>query len=353
MKILFVNSSLTDGGSERAMSLVANQMVEFGHEVSMVLIRNKKRTYYCHPDINLIQLIYPSLSKASILPRRLYLIRKYAKAIKPDCIVSFMWDVNVMTLVATVGLGIRIVVSERAFPGSSHRSLLSRKLEAVMYSLSSAVVYQTEGARDFCPNRLRDRSWVIPNVVAKPSLVPYAGVRSKSIVSVGRLTEQKNFPMLLEAFAKFSVSHPDYSLKIFGDGELRGKLVELSSSLGVADKIEFAGYVNNIPEQINGAAMFVLSSDYEGISNAMTEAMALGLPVVCTDCPTGGAATMIENGVNGLLVPVGDIDALAAAMSLVADDGALAQRIADQAKKVVERFSSESIGHMWERVLEA
>ena len=334
------------------MSLVANQMVEFGHDVSMILIRDKERTYHCHPDINLIQLTYPSSRKAFILPRRLHLIRKHAKAIKPDCIVSFMWDVNVMTLIATAGLGIRIVVSERAFPGSSHRSPASRRLEAALYSLSSVIVYQTEGARDFCPSHLRGRSRVIPNVVVKPSLAPYEGVRSKTIVSVGRLTEQKNFPMLLKAFARFSKSHPDYSLRIFGEGEQRGRLIELASCLGIADKTEFAGYISNIPEQINEAAMFVLSSNYEGISNAMTEAMALGLPVICTDCPAGGAAMVIENGVNGLLVPVGDASALAVAMNIVADNHELAQRISRQAKEVANRFSSESIGRMWERVLE-
>lgn len=351
MKILFVNSSLTDGGSERAMSLVANQMVEFGHDVSMVLIRDKERTYHCHPDINLIQLTYPSSYKVFMLLRRLYLIRKHAKAIKPDCVVSFMWDVNVMTLMATAGLGMRIVVSERAVPNSPNRTKLSRKIEDAAYTLANAIVYQTEGARDFCPSRLRNRSRVIPNVVAKPSLVPYEGVRSKTIVSIGRLTEQKNFPMLLEAFAKFSKSHPDYLLRIFGEGEQRGRLIELASGLGIADKTEFVGYISSVSEQINGASMFVLSSNYEGISNAMTEAMALGLPVICTDCPVGGAELVIENGVNGILVPVGDVSALVAAMNLVADNHELAQRISKRAKEVTNRFSSESIGRMWERVM--
>lgn len=351
MRMLFVNSSLTDGGSERAMVLVANQMVEFGHDVSMVLIRDKERTYACHPKINLIQLRYGSSSKASMLLKRLRLVRKHAKAIKPDCIISFMWDVNVMTLVATMGLGVRTVVSERAFPGSSHRSSFSRKLEAVAYVLSSAIVYQTEGARAFCPRWLRGRSHVIPNVVAKPDIVPYKGSRSKTVVSVGRLTEQKNYPMLLEAFAVFLGKHPDFTLRIFGEGEQRDRLMALSSELGIGGKVDLPGYVDDVPSRISDAAMFVLSSNYEGISNAMAEAMALGLPTICTDCPAGGAAMMIRDGVNGFLVPVDDSKGLAEAMSRVADDIQLAQRLSKRAKEVVDRFSSESIGRMWEKVV--
>lgn len=352
MKVLFINSSLTDGGSERAMTLVANQFVKFGHEVSMLLVRDKKRTYWVDSRIDTIQLNYPSSSKLRILPRRLRLIRKFVKQTKPDCIVSFMWDINVMMLVATLGLKPRKVISERAFPESPHRSKLSRILEKTVYGLADVIVYQTEMARSFCPRRLIERSVVIPNIVDKPKVAPHEGQRSKRIVSVGRLAEQKNFSMLISAFAGFSKVYPEYVLEIYGVGELRLSLEKLAVELGIDEKIRFKGYVPNVAKSIRDAAMFVLPSNYEGISNAMTEAMALGLPVICTDCPVGGASMIIEDGVNGFLVPVGDVDALERAMERVILDKALAKRVSIASMKLPQQYSAVLIGRRWESIVE-
>ena len=352
MKIMFINASLTDGGSERAMTLIANQLARLGHDVSMLLIREKERTYEIDPGINLIQLRYPSKSKIRILPRRLRLIRKHAKAIRPDCVVSFMWEVNVMALMATVGLKSRKVISERAYPGSSHRSKVSRLVEDIAYGLADVIVYQTEGAREFCPRRLKSRSVVIPNIVAKPKIAPFSGERTKRVVSVGRLTEQKNFPMLLDAFAAFSKQHPDYVLEIYGEGELRGSLEELAHRLGVSGVTKFMGYVSNVSEAICDASMFVLPSNYEGISNAMSEAMALGLPTICTDCPVGGAAMMIDDGVNGLLIPVGDAKALEQAMNRVVRNKDFSDQISAAARNVAVQYSADLIAKRWESTIE-
>lgn len=353
MKLLFVNASLTNGGSERAMTLLANQMAAFGHDVTMLLIRDKPRTYAVNDDVKLIQLTYRSTNKVAMLFERLQLVRQHAKELNSDCIVSFMWDVNVMTLAATLGLHTRKVVSERAFPGSSERTRMSKILQWVFYGAADAIVYQTEMARDYCPRRLKSRSHVIPNIVNRPDVEPFKGGRAKKIVSVGRLNEQKNYPMLLRAFSKFVASHTDYRLEIYGDGGLKNSLIKLSAELGVSDSVSFMGYVDDVAERINNASMFALSSNFEGISNAMTEAMSLGLAVICTDCPAGGAALMIEDGQNGLLVPVGDVDSLTDAMCRVADDPAFARRLGEQAKKSVEGYSAERIGHIWEKVFYA
>lgn len=352
MKVLFINSSLADGGSERAMALVANQMAALGHDVHMILVRDKPCVYQVDSRIRLTQLSYKSLSKPRVLIERLALIRKYARSICPDCMVSFMWDINIMALVATLGLHLRIVVSERAFPGSARRSKLSKVLEGVFYSFADAIVYQTEGARAFCPAHLKGKSRVIPNIVAIPDILPYTGERTKKVVSVGRLTEQKNYPMLLQAFAVFSKTHKDYRLQIFGEGRLKTELVNLTAELQIAERVDFCGFVDDVASQINDASMFILSSNYEGISNAMAEAMAIGLPVICTDCPVGGAAMMIDSGVNGVLVPVNDIQSLASAMSRIADNDEFAQSLSMRAREVIDRFSAPLIGNMWLNVLE-
>lgn len=348
MKILFINASLTDGGSERAMTLVANQMAAMGHDVTMLLIRDKERTYKVSPLVEVIQLKYPSKNKLSILPRRLYAIRRLVKEKGPDCIISFMCDVNVMTLAATMGLKTRKVVSERAFPNSGERSRFGTLLEHLFYRSADTIVFQAPGAMDCFPANLRRKGVVIPNIVQEPSFEPYVGERTKRVVTAGRLTAQKNYPMLIKAFARFSEGHPDYNLEVFGDGDQRVELEALARELGVVDRVVFEGYVSNVSERINDASIFAMSSNYEGISNAMAEAMALGLPTVCTDCPVGGAAMMIEDGANGVLVPVGDDVALAKAMARIADDDAFAKSISRKARDVVNQFSAGKIGLMWE-----
>ena len=351
MKLLFVNSSLTGGGSERAMTLVANQMAAMGHDVTMLLVRDKERTYEVSPSVEVIQLTYASTNKLLILPKRLRAIRGIVKKRQPDCVVSFMWDINVMTLASMIGMDVRKVVSERTFPKSGERSRFGTILSHLFYRGADAIVFQTSDVMSCFPVSLRAKGHVIPNIVQEPAVKPFAGVRSKHIVSVGRLTAQKNFTMLISAFAQFSQTHPDYMLDIFGKGGQRAFLGELAHNLGVADKVNFAGYVSNVAERINDASIFVLSSNYEGISNAMAEAMALGLPTVCTDCPVGGAKLMINDGVNGMLVPVGNVEALAEAMSKIADDEVFAKSISGRAKEVVNRFSAEKIGLMWEGVI--
>lgn len=350
MKLLFVNSSLTDGGSERAMSLVAEAMVTRGHDVTMVLVREKERSYSVDPRIKLVQFSYAGKGKALKSLMRAQKLRNLTRSESFDYIISYMWDINITTLVATLGLGSRIVVSERGFPGSSSRSKLTRWLERVTYRFAHRIVYQTEGAQEFCPSHLVTKSVVIPNIVNATALgTIFEGLRDKRIVSVGRLTEQKNYPLLLTSFAKFRHTQPDWVLEIFGRGPLEADLKNLAQQLGVQDAVTFAGYADDVATRISDAGMFVLSSDFEGISNAMSEAMALGLPVVCTDCPVGGAALMIEDGVSGKLVPVGDKPALVSAMNEIASDPALANRLSSGARASVERFSPKRMSEKWEK----
>lgn len=352
MKLMFMNSSLTGGGSERAMTLVANQMVDIGHEVEMVLLRNKTRTYYVDPRITIRQFVYSGSSKLSMFFERLKMIRDAVKKSNPDCVITFMWDLNVMVLAATIGLNVRKVISERCLPDSDYRSVFSKLLERSFYGLADGIVYQTEGARKFCPKRLKSRSYVIPNIVLKSPIKPHIGKRQNKVVSVGRLTKQKNFSLLLDTFARFHRSYPSYRLEIYGEGELRSSLEAQAKQLGISDFFELKGYVADVAACINDAAMFVLSSDYEGISNAMTEAMALGLPVICTDCPVGGAAMMIQDEVNGLLVPVRDSDAMTSALCRLAKDVQLQSLFSEEAKKVSENYSAARIANLWEGVLD-
>jgi len=152
------------------------------------------------------------------------------------------------------------------------------------------------------------------------------------------------------AFAAFSPRHPEYKLRIFGEGELREELMELAKSLNIAKHVEMPGRSTVLLEKMNSAAMFVLSSDYEGMPNVLLEAMCMGMPVVSTDCPSGGPKELIDNGVNGLLVPVGDAQALCEAMEKLTDQQ-YAQSLADNAWKIRKRLTSQEVFDSWYRYL--
>lgn len=348
LKLLFVNSSLSDGGSEKAMSHVAGALAESGHDLTMALVREKERTYPVDSRIKLIQFKYGKKNKAQKSLTRIWQIRSLIASGKYDYVVCYMWDLNITTLLASLGLRTRIIVSERAYPGTPTRGRLSRFLERLFYRFAYRIVYQTREAKEFCPPELRSRSVIVPNIIPPSESEKPQGKRSQRIVSIGRLDTQKNLPLLLRSFALFIQAHPEWTLEIYGKGPLEAELRSLVDRLGVADSVAFFGYVTDLSSRIFDAGMFVLSSDFEGISNALSEAMELGLPVVSTDCPVGGAALLIQNRVSGMLVPVGDHEALVSAMHEVATDDSLAMRLSTGAQESVAQFGPQQMVQVWE-----
>ena len=180
----------------------------------------------------------------------------------------------------------------------------------------------------------------------------FTGTRSKTVVSFGRFEEQKNYKMLIEAFAEFLKKHNDYKLVLYGKGSLETELKKRVTELGINKKVDFAGFCPNVHECILNAAMFVLPSNYEGLSNSMLEAMAIGLPVICTDCPPGGAREYITNKVNGILVPVGNVHKTCEAMCYMAEYEDEANKMGKQASELREKLSSNTVCKLWEQVLE-
>ena len=173
------------------------------------------------------------------------------------------------------------------------------------------------------------------------------GTRRPVIVTASRLNKQKNLGMLIEAFSKISSNHPEYTVEIFGRGEEEENLKRKAEKLSVADKVIFKGFSSNIYEDIRDCAIYVCSSDYEGISNALIEALGLGLPTISTDCPVGGSRLLIEDNVNGILVSVGDVDALAAQIERLIENPDLAERLSNNAVNVREKYAADRIAQMW------
>jgi 1,2-diacylglycerol 3-alpha-glucosyltransferase len=245
----------------------------------------------------------------------------------------------VFSAIAAAGQKHFFLVSERNDPNRYEHP----KIRDFSYRFADVVVCQTPDAADSFPRGIRKKSVVIANPIDVGEVQPYDGVREKRIVTVGRLNPQKNHRLLLTAFAAFAKEHDDYVLEIYGKGELEGELKAYAKELKIDDRVVFKGFSNHVKEEINRAAMFVLSSDYEGISNSMTEAMALGVPTISTDCPIGGSKMFIRDHQNGLLTPVGDADALVTAMSEIADDPELGCRLGIEGRKLKQQLNVERI----------
>ena len=351
-KILFINSSLTGGGSERVMTLIANQFAKEQNNVTMVLLRDKKKdTYKLNNNINCIRFKYASKNKIIIAIQRIYKLRKAIKNGKYDYVISFMNDINITTLLAGWNLHTPIIISERADPSVRKTNKLYKTLEHFIMTKAEKIVFQTEQVKKMYPNKIQKKSVVIPNPVNKNLPEPYHGKKDKKIVAIGRLSNQKNFPMLINSFAEFHKENNDYVLEIYGEGSLLSELKDLVKKHELEKHIFFKGYIEDIPTAIKKAEMYISTSNYEGISNAMIEALAMGIPSICTNCPVGGASMMIKNNINGILIPVKDEKALVESMNKISKDLEFANKLSNNGCLVREEYSIEKIAKKWQKII--
>ncbi len=350
-KICVVTKSMFAGGAERVIAQLVNYLAEQNIACSIVTMDQEKVLYELHKDVTLTAIGKKSNNKIADRIKRYGILRKMMKKEKPDIILSMPEDTGIYVLAAMLGTGIPVVVSERNNPWVMPDVKITRILRKWMYPFAKGIIFQTEMAKSFFPKRIQKKGIVLPNPV-DASRIPeaYCGERDKRIAAVGRLSSQKNFPMLIQAFAKFSKEHSDYRLVIYGDGSQRETLEKLIVQLGLADRVELPGRNQQVLEEIRKAAMFVLSSDYEGMPNVLIEAMCMGMPVISTDCPSGGPRQLIENGVNGLLVPVGDADSMCQAM-LRMTNYEDAKRMASSAYQLRENATSEDVFRRWSAYL--
>jgi glycosyltransferase involved in cell wall biosynthesis len=268
-----------------------------------------------------------------------------------DCVISFMYDINFFTLIAGLGLHKEVIISERGNPEVDDKRRWVHYGRKWLYPLASKVVFQTRMAMEFFSPKIREKSAIIPNPI---NSLPdwHHGEKEKTIVAIGRLVPQKNFTLLLDAFNDFHKNHPEYNLTIFGEGNLRPQLEQQVVENKLDGVVSLPGFADDIYAKIKTAGIYVSCSNYEGISNAMMEALAMGIPSVCTDCPVGGAALVINDGINGLLIPVNDKKALVTALNQIADDKEFAKKLCRNALQVRVDYSLEKIGNEWKRLIE-
>ncbi|MBD5487902.1 MAG: glycosyltransferase family 4 protein [Lachnospiraceae bacterium] len=339
MKIVFVLPDMPGGGSERVVAMLANEYVKRGYQVAVLLFAGDHVAYPLDERIEVFIAGQPSDGNPLIQIKRLFKMRRYYRKNKHCYIFSFCVRGTIFSVLAAAGIPHRLLVSERNDP----TRITGQRLRDWSYRKAEKLILQTEDMRRCFAEDLQQKSAVIPNPISDDMPAPYRGERSKRIVSVGRLEPQKNHKLLLVAFAEFHKSYPEYELHIFGVGELDKELRRQAGELGIGDLVVFRGFLSNVQQEIRDSAMFVLSSDYEGISNSMIEALAMGVPVISTDCPVGGSRMYIENGVSGLLTPVGDWKALAEAMLKIAGDNAFADGLSANGVKAAKRYGLKNI----------
>lgn len=342
MKIVFIIPNMTGGGTERVISLLANEYVRRGNEVTIMMFAGDECAYELDSRVNLLCVSPQSHGNPMIQLKRLCSMRKYFRKNRDAVIFSFSVMGTVFGAFSTWGLNCPMLVSERNDP----RMGMQGFLRDFTYNRAVKIVVQTKECIGYFPEKLQNKAVVIPNPVDLTLPEPIKGEREKSVVFVGRLHKQKNPALLLAAFAEFSKQFPEYTLNVYGKGEMENELKEMAENLHVSDKVVWHGFCPDVRSRIVNAGMFVLSSDFEGISNSMLEAMAMGIPVIATDCPIGGSATYIEDGQNGLLVPIGDREKLTEAMIRVANDSDFMAKISENGARVRDQYPIEVIADL-------
>lgn len=292
---------------------------------------------------------------ASILGRlhafvlRVAKLRKLLRAAQPDAVLSFIDVSNIHTILAARGLETRVVISERTHPGLNRTvSRPWRALRRLCYPWADEVVAQTQDAALWIERRCKIAVLVIPNSV-RPLTSPTAA-REPLIIAVGRLSKEKGFEILLEAFARVSPRFPDWRVCIIGEGPERLALTALAERLNLRGRIELAGQVHDVEEWMGRAALMVHPSRREGFPNAVLEAMAMGVAVICANC-SSGPSELIEDGINGRLVRVDDVEELAHVMATLMADSSGRERLGLEAAMVRRRYSTSEIMEQWETCL--
>lgn len=343
MKILIVIGAPSIGGAQR----VAFNMSEWFNRqtdchATVVSLLPAKEDKYDTSSLEVIELCGRNTIQS---------LRKVIKAQHPDIVLTMTVPLCVYTVPALFGLKVKHVISERTAPSRSATKGMTRVLSRLLMRTANGYVFQTAEARDYYGGRIANNSAVIPNPLFDTDQMPviqYDGEDTKTIVTAGRLNEVKNHPMLIESFKDISERYPDYKLIIYGSGPEKTNDEKLVKKLGLMGKVKLPGSTNNIIEALYNTSMFILTSNYEGMPNALMEAMALGLPCISTDCPCGGPRELIKDGENGMLVPVGDKAALVKAIENLIEDRKMALRMGLKALEIRNTYSMDVICKQWQ-----
>ena len=359
MKIMFFTLSLQNGGAERVLASLSNGMAK-KDDVIVVTVYNNKDHYELDNSVKRVRLdkkvrIEKSKLKNKLQKLSFKRIKKLVEVINnesPDVVIAFLPLPSFYIMMAKrLSKKIRkvpVILSERADPSREYSNKLVFVAMKKLFKYADGFAFQTKDARNFYNGIIKCKTAIIENPINEVFLnheIPKK--RRKTIVSCGRLEVQKNFKLLIGAFADISKKFSEYTLEIYGDGGQKDELLAYANELGVKGKVFFKGRVDDLADRIADAGVFVLSSDYEGMPNALMEAMALGIPCISTDCPVGGPKTLIENDHNGILTKVGNRKQLVDAVSRIISNKKFASELSKRAFKSSKKYEVSKIANKW------
>lgn len=369
-KIMFHINSLGKGGAERVVSLLSGEFVKDNMEVIIATEWVEAEEYPISDKIRRIHVgLDDKQEKASGLMKQWYRVANLRKAIKkekPDMVLSFCIKANFRATMATTGMKIPVITSVRSDPKIDYVGKKNEIVTKLFFNRAEGCVFQTEEAKEFFDESLQKKSTIICNPVNEKFLNAKRETPIKKISCVGRLVRSKNQMLLVKAFEKVLQKYPDYQLYFYGDGsndECKELLIDYvkkteimlegsGQKIALKDAVHFKGISNTLEKDIADSAMFVLPSDYEGMPNALMEAMTLGLPSISTDCPCGGSRYWIEHKVNGQLFPVGDEKALTEAMLYYIENPDKAEEMGGKAKEKLKTATLDKVYAQWKEYME-
>lgn len=376
MKIAIIKSGMPQGGGERVATVLIDQFIKNGHEVILIIsgdsnecayqLNSELKIVYLKDwlDSNPIELSLSERIKKKINKtftkqdefEKMYRdyqnggrrILSFLEANPVDYAIGLLVHDNMSLALCTKKQNAKIIIRESTYPDRPEYSDVFKQVRNKCYEHTDYHVFQTKEQEILFPKRSRKNGVVISNPVKENLPIrTRQGVGDNTIVNFCRMDRPKNLFLLLDSFSKIAEEYPDYQLKIYGDGPLHIQIKEYIAELSLQNKVFICPFDENLHEKIKDHAMFVTSSDYEGLSNSLMEAMAMGMPVIATDCLGGGAKSLIIDGDNGLLVPRGNKEQLYLAMKKYIDNPDFAEKCGKNASKVREEYSSERIAEKW------
>ena len=377
--IAFYIGGLCIGGAERVICNLAEYFYSEDYRVTMVTKVRDEKEYELNPGIKrIIADITPEEETASRIRNlfaRIAKLKRIWKEVKPDVIVSFIRKNNLMAIASAAPLGIPVVVSVRSAPERELKGFGFKTISFLLFRQAAGVVLQTREAYNFFPGYIRAKAVVLPNSINPDFLkaseeltlattinhdkkmtvydrIP-SSVKEKRIITVGRIDDNKNQRLLVEAYVKIADYYPDWSLELIGDGSGRKTLEEYVTTLPCKDRISFTGAVDDVAKRMSEASIFVLPSKIEGMPNALIEAMVMGMACISTDCPCGGPRDLIAaDETNGVLVPVDNVDAMAMALKRLIINDTLRESMGDNARKIITTLHPDTVNKQWKNYIE-
>jgi GalNAc-alpha-(1->4)-GalNAc-alpha-(1->3)-diNAcBac-PP-undecaprenol alpha-1,4-N-acetyl-D-galactosaminyltransferase len=285
--------------------------------------------------------------------RRVKILKKAIVASRPNVVISFVNTTNIMTLLACWGLKVPTIVSEHIHPAFGELSTACKLLQKWVYRRANLITVQTHSALSYFPAAQGYSTFVMPNPVSVPkpdTIESQLFTDDRHLLAIGKLVPQKGFDLLIKAFAQVAETHPEWTLTILGEGEMRAELEDLCLELNLQDRVFMPGVIKNIDAHLRKADIFALTSRFEGFPLTLCEAMACGVPVIATDC-LSGPREIIHNGIDGMLVVPENVDAIASGLDVLMSDPVKRQYFSHYAPKVLDRFGVERVMAMWSNAI--